>query len=314
MSLSIQDNPRPAIRGQTPRTASISSTPFTESPLLATPKAQENTLYSQPKPPILSPPQIYSPERPFSLSTLNSRTSISSQAGGLGFHPNGTITSPGSSNSSPYTVASSVYQTASSTSSGSSGPPRGSSMSNPIVSQSTAQTSGYLALFNQFAAQRHLTPDWSTESAGPPHRPTFTAKVTGDAFDDDSQCLLDRIYLIELVTACDAICPSLSKSTNARMGQTQSPADPFNFECPSCSSMNHYDRQTGEITSSDAAMYDTQANMSSFSRKVKPWEAGSTQIRNNELLREDLVLLLEMDPLSSSSAKSRGKFGYGCCK
>ncbi|PVF94500.1 hypothetical protein CPB86DRAFT_788989 [Serendipita vermifera] len=37
--------------------------------------------------------------------------------------------------------------------------------------------------------------------------------------------------------------------------------------------MNHYDRQTGEITSSDAAMYDAQANISSFSRKGTPSKA-----------------------------------------
>ncbi|PVF94499.1 ribonuclease III [Serendipita vermifera] len=175
MNLTLQDNPRPAIRGQTPRTTSISSTPFTESPLLATPKPVDNPLYSQPKPPQFSPPQLYHPEKPFGPGTPDSRGPISSQAAGLGFHPHGTISSPGSS--SPYTG--SVYQTPDSKSSGSSGPSNlGSPTPTPIVPQSTAQTSGYLALFNQFAAQRHVVPVWTTESAGPPHRPIFTAKVT----------------------------------------------------------------------------------------------------------------------------------------
>jgi Ima1 N-terminal domain len=45
------------------------------------------------------------------------------------------------------------------------------------------------------------------------------------------------------------------------------PADPYNFECPSCASRNHVDPKTGEIASSEPAMYDTMANSQSFSRR-----------------------------------------------
>ncbi|KAG8852452.1 hypothetical protein FRB91_006446 [Serendipita sp. 411] len=51
------------------------------------------------------------------------------------------------------------------------------------------------------------------------------------------------------------------------------PLDPFNFECPSCTSMNHYDRETGEIRSSEPAMYDVQANSSSYARRATPDKA-----------------------------------------
>lgn len=45
------------------------------------------------------------------------------------------------------------------------------------------------------------------------------------------------------------------------------PEDPNNFTCTSCSSRNRYDPKTGEIMSSDPAMFDEEANKSSFARR-----------------------------------------------
>jgi hypothetical protein len=172
MGLPEQDD-FPIGPGQHP--TSITSTPFTESPLLATPKAPTEHLYSHPKLPQNTPP-LY-PQNPVFVHPMRFQGSpAGTQFSGLKFHPNGTVSS--SSTNSPQQ---SQYRTPGGSSSGSSGPSiLGSPMTSPLSSQSTAQTSGYLALFNQFAAQKHLTPSWVTDSAGPPHRPTFTAKVTSE--------------------------------------------------------------------------------------------------------------------------------------
>lgn len=45
------------------------------------------------------------------------------------------------------------------------------------------------------------------------------------------------------------------------------PEDPNDFTCTSCSSRNRYDPKTGEIMSSDPAMFDTEANKPSFARR-----------------------------------------------
>jgi hypothetical protein len=45
------------------------------------------------------------------------------------------------------------------------------------------------------------------------------------------------------------------------------PEDPNDFTCTSCSSRNRYDPKTGEIMSSDPAMFDAEANKSSFARR-----------------------------------------------
>lgn len=45
------------------------------------------------------------------------------------------------------------------------------------MSQTTGN--GFLALFNQLASQKHIDPVWTTASSGPPHKPTFEAKVKG---------------------------------------------------------------------------------------------------------------------------------------
>ena len=45
------------------------------------------------------------------------------------------------------------------------------------------------------------------------------------------------------------------------------PENPNDFTCTSCSSRNRYDPKTGEIMSSDPAMFDTEANRSSFARR-----------------------------------------------
>lgn len=41
----------------------------------------------------------------------------------------------------------------------------------------SSQVPGWLALFNQIASQKHINPVWETSQTGPPHRPTFVAKV-----------------------------------------------------------------------------------------------------------------------------------------
>jgi len=50
---------------------------------------------------------------------------------------------------------------------------------NTLPPTSPTTGNGYLALFNQLAAQRHVAPIWSTEMSGPAHKPTFEATVMG---------------------------------------------------------------------------------------------------------------------------------------
>lgn len=79
--------------------------------------------------------------------------------------------------------ASSSYS--SSPSNGSSGNSAFSKNSPPSVSSRTTSTmmpgSGYLALFNQIATQKHLVPQWHFTSSGPAHKPVFNAKLSRKA-------------------------------------------------------------------------------------------------------------------------------------
>jgi phage FluMu protein Com len=87
--------------------------------------------------------------------------------------------------------------------------------------------------------------------------PTFLNRVTRVIPGPDHNSIMSRLLGLRQKPRC-FYCQHVLDTA---------PADPYNFECPSCASTNHFDPKTGEIASSEPAMYDTMANSQSFSRR-----------------------------------------------
>lgn len=151
------------------RAGSVSSTPLSQNSLLGpgsiTPKARTRAWGSAPAP---STQRVTAPQdEPFHYAGEPARKASSvTNPSALKFRKDG-----GPSTIAPTTIAPSFPTPLA--------PPYTPSPRPTTSSQSPTTGNGFLALFNQLAAQKHIEPVWTTGSSGPAHKPTFDATVTG---------------------------------------------------------------------------------------------------------------------------------------
>jgi hypothetical protein len=170
MSLLEEDNDE---SGDSTRFGSLGSTPFSQQPLLrpgsSTPKARTRAWGSAPPsstqgiPAQQDQPFHYAGEPARKVSSVSNPSALKFRAQGGPSTIASTAPEPSSPSSPPYSSS-----------------PKPPTPSPSIFSGSSQPTgNGFLALFNQLADQKHVERGWTTGMSGPPHKPTFDAKVTG---------------------------------------------------------------------------------------------------------------------------------------